>query len=136
MCYNNARGFLKNVLEYIIIGIRMLSLSVWRRTMTCFEAQCLMTPFINEELNNEQVEGFLEHVKHCVDCKDDLEVYYTLLNGMKQLDENKNIANNFHIDLDGFLHKQEEKILQEKSKKIQKRIILCLFMLLLGLWFA
>lgn len=104
--------------------------------MTCFEAQCLITPFINEELNNEQLEGFLEHVKHCSECRDDLEVYFTLLNGMKQLDENKNIANNFHIDLEGFLHKQEEKILQERKKKIQKRVVLCLFMLVLGLWFA
>lgn len=104
--------------------------------MTCFEAQCLMTPFINEELDIEEIGGFLEHVNHCSSCKDDLEVYFTLLNGMKQLDENKNIANNFHIDLEGFLHKQEEKIQQERSKKIQKRIILCLFMLLLGLWFA
>lgn len=104
--------------------------------MTCFEAQCLITPFINEELDTEQLKGFLEHINHCADCRDDLDVYFTLLNGMKQLDENKNIANNFHIDLDGFLHKQEEKIRQEKSKKIQKRIILCLCMLLLGLWFA
>lgn len=104
--------------------------------MTCFEAQCLITPFINEELALLQLEDFIEHINHCADCKEDLEVYFTLLNGMKQLDENKNRTNNFQVDLEGFIHKQEEKILQEKSKKIQKRIILCLFMLLLGLWFA
>lgn len=104
--------------------------------MTCFEAQCLITAFINEKLDQDKLKEFLGHINHCADCKEDLEVYFTLLNGMKQLDENEIIDNNFHIDLEGFIHKQEEKLQQERSKKIQKRIILCLFMLLLGLWFA
>lgn len=104
--------------------------------MTCFEAQCLITPFINEELHNGQLKDFLEHINHCADCKEDLEVYFTLLNGMKQLEENRNNVNNVDIDLESFIHKQEEMILLERTKKIQKRIILCLFMLLLGLWFA
>ncbi len=104
--------------------------------MTCFEAQSLITPFINETLEDDKLGQFLDHINTCDSCRDDLEVYFTLLNGMKQLDENKNIANNFHIDLDGFLHKQEDKIIQHKMQKIKKRIVLCVFMLLLGLWFV
>lgn len=104
--------------------------------MTCFEAQSLITPFINETLDDDKLEQFLDHINTCDSCWDDLDVYFTLLNGMKQLDENKNIANTFHIDLDGFIHKQEDKIIQNRVQKIKKRIFLCLFMLLLGLWFA
>lgn len=110
--------------------------SIGRKAMTCSQAQSYIMPFIKEELDINNLKEFLQHIKQCENCKEELEVYFTLLNGMKQLDENKIITNNFRIDFEGFLHKQEDKIIHDKNKKIQKRIILVLFMILLGIWIA
>ena len=40
------------------------------------------------------------HMKSCSKCHEELEVYYILLNGMKQLDSNTKFSSNFSADLD------------------------------------
>lgn len=105
-------------------------------SMNCFEIQCLITPFIKEELEHDEMKAFLEHIKKCESCKEDVEVYFTLFTGMKQLESNEMISNQFHVDLEEFIHKQEEVIREEKVKKIHKHILLGVFMVLLGLWFV
>ncbi|SFR96021.1 anti-sigma factor family protein [Anaeromicropila populeti] len=102
--------------------------------MTCFEAQSMITPFINEQLDIKQLEQFLEHIERCKECKEEVEVYFTLFSGMKQLDENKTISNKFHIDLDNFIQKQEDNILEVKFKLVCTKIVLILIMVVLGLW--
>lgn len=61
--------------------------------MTCREAQQLVIPYINNELTDEELAGFLEHVDHCKDCKEELEIYFTVEVGIQQLDEEIGIYN-------------------------------------------
>ncbi|WP_455715461.1 anti-sigma factor family protein [Anaerosporobacter sp.] len=91
--------------------------------MTCKEAQGLIMPYINDELDVGQLEKFLEHVEYCPDCKEELEVYFTLLTGMRQLDEDKNLSGDFHIDFEKSLRKSEERINRTKLNYARKRII-------------
>lgn len=91
--------------------------------MTCKEAQGLIMPYINNELDVGQLEKFLEHIENCSDCKEELEVYFTLLTGMRQLDEDKNLSGDFHIDFEKSLHKSEERISRAKLNYARKRMI-------------
>lgn len=91
--------------------------------MTCKEAQGLIMSYINDKLDNEELEQFLNHIESCSDCKEELEVYFTLLTGMKQLDEDKNLSGNFHIDFEKSLHKSEERIRKAKLNYVRKRMI-------------
>ena len=54
--------------------------------MDCREAQSLIIPFIEGKLNDEQNTIFIDHVEHCSDCYDELEVYFIALSGIRQLD--------------------------------------------------
>jgi hypothetical protein len=92
--------------------------------MTCNEAQSLITPFINDELDILTLEEFMNHINHCGECKEDLEVYYTLLTGMKQLDDDKNLSGNFHLDFVNKLKRTEERIKRKKIQKVRKRVTL------------
>lgn len=54
--------------------------------MDCREAQSLIIPFIEGKLNDEQNTVFIDHVEHCSECYDELEVYFIALSGIRQLD--------------------------------------------------
>lgn len=54
--------------------------------LTCKEAEKLVMPFINWQLGEEEMEEFLNHIRTCPACKEELETYYTVFVGLKQLD--------------------------------------------------
>ena len=58
--------------------------------MTCKEATQYIMPYINDEMTDKEVQRFLDHVEHCDDCYEELEVYYTLYAGLAQLDSDGN----------------------------------------------
>lgn len=55
--------------------------------MTCREAEHLVMPYINGSITDEELEEFLEHIDHFEDCREELEIYYTVDVGIRQLDE-------------------------------------------------
>lgn len=86
--------------------------------MTCLEAQSMITTFIEDQLDEEQLIEFIHHMRNCPDCMEELEVYYTLMVGMKQLDNNEKLSNNFAKEL-------EEKLAYDESRiKGRKRVVL------------
>lgn len=54
--------------------------------MTCKEAEKMVMPYINYELGEKELEAFLNHIRSCASCKEELEIYYTVAVGLKQLD--------------------------------------------------
>lgn len=92
--------------------------------MTCMEAQQMITLFINDTITLEQAEAFIDHVNHCASCREDLEVYYALLTAMKQLDEDKELSDNYAQDLKYKIQRIEEKIHHVKTLKIKRRFLL------------
>lgn len=67
--------------------------------MDCKRAMELMTQFINGQLNTEDVEAFLNHVESCQECREELEVNYSLMTAMKQLDEDTDLSDNYIEEL-------------------------------------
>ena len=90
--------------------------------MDCLNAQRLITPFIKDELSMTELEGFLAHVKECLECREELEVYYALLTAIKLLDEDKEMSNNFTEDLNLKIRNCEEHIRRNKLNKVKRRI--------------
>ena len=50
--------------------------------MTCKEARKLIIPFIHDELSMEDTRDFLQHVRGCKACMDELEIYYIVEVGL------------------------------------------------------
>ncbi len=55
--------------------------------MTCREAERMVMPYINGELTDAELEDFLEHIDGCRECREELEIYFTVDVGIRQLDE-------------------------------------------------
>lgn len=90
--------------------------------MTCLEAQSIITTFIEGKLEGDKLTEFIHHMRHCPDCKEELEVYYTLMVGMKQLDNNEKLSNNFAKELEDRLAYHENRIKGKKRLELETKI--------------
>jgi len=88
------------------------------KVMTCLEAQSNIMAFIDRKLPDDKINDFVRHMKYCPNCSEELEIYYTLVVGMKQLDNNLVLSQNFKYDLDNELNRLESKVKKAKRFKI------------------
>lgn len=74
--------------------------------MNCLEAQSKIMAFIENKLPDDELREFIKHVRSCPNCYEELDIYYTLIIGMKQLDESDNISTDFKNALDRHLDEE------------------------------
>lgn len=60
--------------------------------MECKEAQNLIPRYISKEMKEKELELFLEHIKTCKMCYEELEINYTINAALLQLDDNQNTS--------------------------------------------
>ena len=82
--------------------------------MTCLEAQSNIIAYIEGELDHEMKMEFLKHIKSCDNCREELDIYYTMIEGMHQMDSNIPISRNFSSELQMRI---ERELKQGKKKK-------------------
>lgn len=82
--------------------------------MTCMEAEKMVIPYINDQLTLPELEEFMEHIKTCENCREELEIYYTVDVGIKKLDEDSGT-----YDIAGDLKRK-----LEESKGVLRRLLL------------
>ena len=78
--------------------------------MDCLKAQTRITSYVEEELTGNELKEFLLHMENCPGCREELEIYYTLLVATKQLDEGLLTTSNFTQELDDKIHLQLKQI--------------------------
>lgn len=76
--------------------------------MECKEAEKLIRKFIDDELDFMESVQFLEHIKECGNCREELAIQFLVSEGMANLEEG--VA----FDLQGEL--------ERRMKKVEKRI--------------
>lgn len=104
--------------------------------MNCMETQEIITSFINNKLNIREASEFLEHIKNCMKCQEELEVYYTLLTAMQQLDEDKDLSDNYSEELKHKIEYWENKIRRQKMQKLRRRFAFLFMIIGMGMIFG
>ena len=95
-------------------------------TMTCREAGAVAGPFIQNRLPVWNMEEFLDHIRECKDCREELELDYSL---NLVLYANEDESTNFNVEdaLDDILLEAEQKVfywkIWEKVKYILTTIV-------------
>ncbi len=82
--------------------------------MTCLEVQSKLIAYIDCKLEKDQKVEFLKHIQNCEDCKEELNIYYTMIEGMRQLDNNATLSENFTEELNLRI---EHEMKQNRNKK-------------------
>ena len=92
-----------------------------RKMWSCMETQKHVIPFIDDQLSISDLDAFLYHMEHCPDCKEEYDVYYTMLMGMRFLESDNMSA----LKMD-YLYKYKIKFIA----KILCFVLLCVGMIL------
>lgn len=92
--------------------------------MDCREVQSLIVPFVKSELTLEEAKDVLEHIDHCPDCKEELEVYYILLIGLQELDEDTTGSLDLHGQFEEHLRRTRAEIDNTKFWRAPKMVLL------------
>lgn len=80
--------------------------------MNCKEAQRLLVPYINGELEEKEEDEFVRHIRHCPECYEELEVYSTVFAGIRQLDGAEEVIN-YRTLVEDSLENSEEDVRDE-----------------------
>ncbi len=90
--------------------------------MTCKEAESLVMPYIRDELTDDELKEFLEHMESCPSCRDELEIYFTVEVGIRQLDSE---TGNYNIKgaLEAAVEQSKQRIQAVKLIKIARYAI-------------
>ncbi len=75
--------------------------------MKCREFQKKIPSLINKTVQTEELSELLDHVEHCKDCYDELEIYYIIHNG---LEEGSNSSMNFVGQLEDNIGLMKKKV--------------------------
>lgn len=103
--------------------------------MTCLEAQSNIIAYIEDGLDKDKKIDFLKHVSNCKDCMEELDIYYTMIEGMRQMDSNVPVSRDFRAELDTRINRE---LRQDKNKKSIVRssvlitVVVILFFVIVG----
>ena len=67
-------------------------------------------------------EEMLEHLLTCKECNDELEIYYTIINCVKELEGKLETSDNYHGEYNDFLEKTKKDIRKYKNNMLKRRI--------------
>ena len=81
----------------------------------CMAVQAQISDYIDGSLPAEHMERFVHHVEHCMECREELKIYYTLYLGILQLDREEEVKE--LSDLDGALEEE----LEHSENQIHRR---------------
>lgn len=102
--------------------------------MNCQEAQSNVLNYINHKLDNEEITEFIEHMRECEDCRDELEIYYITMIGMQQLDEGELLTADFQKALKEEMNEQYRQCQKEKERTHSLRVLLAAFLISVLMW--
>ena len=98
--------------------------------MRCEHAMQMMDMYLKDELSPKELESFLEHIKTCSDCYDELETLFTITVGIKYLEEEHHESYNIPQMLRDDLKKKDHKL--KKRKEFHRLIWNLVLVVLIG----
>lgn len=60
--------------------------------MECTKASSMIPQYIDHSLSDYELQKFLEHIDHCPECYDELEIAYMMTVAMERLDQEDNAS--------------------------------------------
>lgn len=77
--------------------------------MDCKETNKRISDFLDNKLDSREVKGFMEHISHCGDCREELSIQFLVQEGMARLEDGN--AFDLQTELDRLLENAERKML-------------------------
>lgn len=92
--------------------------------MVCRDWQRRIPDFLDDQMPVSELEKFIDHVKDCGDCHEELEIMFILSVGLKELEHDTGMSYNFKHMLEDKLKRARYQCERHKSFQKVKRLIL------------
>ncbi len=102
--------------------------------MNCQETQSMILNYLNHNLDHETNKAFIEHIRSCPDCQDELEINYIVMTGMQQLDNDEVFTTDYRKELLDDLNRQYAQIEREEDRGHSFRVLFLAFLFSGFLW--
>lgn len=103
--------------------------------MECFEVDTKLIAYLDHSLENEELQAFLKHLEKCPECREEVELFFTLMEGLKQMEEDEIQIADFHQAFEKRRREQLKDVVMKKAcRQITDRFVLLFvfFMVLMG----
>ena len=81
-----------------------------KSNLTCREAQLLIQPYIDKELDDRSCADLLEHIRTCPGCYEELETTFIIFYALKYLDNDKNSSYNIRRIFQNHIRRNEQQL--------------------------
>ncbi|MBR0381523.1 MAG: zf-HC2 domain-containing protein [Eubacterium sp.] len=98
--------------------------------MDCRKTQSLMQAFIDYRLDDDETVDFIDHIRACPKCSEELEIYYTMLNGLRQLENGSVLTADFTSELAEDMRDRYDQIKVEKKRENYTRLTVYLILII------
>ncbi len=101
--------------------------------MECKDVQQKFIPFIDDQLCIRDLDAFLQHISECEECREEYDVYYTMIMGMRYLDEEET-GTQFKIDSGQKLRSAADYLMKYRILLVEKLLlfgVICIGVILL-----
>lgn len=96
-------------------------------TTECDRVRDMIVPFIEDRLSVEELEEFLDHMETCSECREDYDMFYTVITGMKLLekdDYDSDRASGQNVDSETKLESARDYLMKYKALHVEKTILM------------
>ncbi len=99
--------------------------------LSCMEVQHSIKDYLLEQMNTEDAEAFVKHIRSCRKCREELEEYYAFSSALMQLDTMDFAEKgNFFVNIEKRLERTEETAARERKDHRKRRAAYCIVALL------
>ena len=102
--------------------------------MDCKTAQQKIMPYIEHKLSDRETEDFIEHIRGCEACSEELEVYFTIYYALEQLDYENHDTYNMKELLNRDLDRRERKVRSHGIVTFYRRLAMTVFGILIAIF--
>ncbi|MCD8019752.1 MAG: zf-HC2 domain-containing protein [Clostridiales bacterium] len=102
--------------------------------MDCQEVQANIQNYINHKLTREETKEFIEHIRQCPNCQDELEINYIITTGIQQLDQDDISYTDFQERLKEDILGRYDKIKKMEDRGHAMRVSVIAFLIALAMW--
>lgn len=102
--------------------------------MDCKTAQQMIMPYIEHRLSDRDTGEFIEHIRGCKACGEELEVYFTIYYALEKLDNEDKGAYNFQALLERDLKQRENSVKGHNIVKFYRHLFMALLGILTGVF--
>lgn len=107
--------------------------------MDCRTFESKIPAYIAGQLNMEEMQEFLEHMDGCSECYDELEITYSVMQGIRQLDseDGDTEAKDLELSLEKSLYFSQDRVQKWTTRRVIKYALntAAFWSVLVTLWF-